>query len=574
MLKDCIEIFEKEIEKYKLQNPDGDEISFITDNYSLTAGTYYLLDIETGEVKETLEVGKSDDNNTTDLYRKFAKLEYVSMYIDSNKAVGDKNIFSNNIYSFIVKKENITEKINDDIIEGYFTKIIQFKETTDSDKKKLYIEYEKQHGKTDSSLAEKSQTAVKNFFKTYNPENQKGRLALFFDVDFEEYKKESNRYLLANIYNANKYNYIKNNLIFGLSNNNMGLNEKKTYLKNKSRKSELPYAVSQTNIMLQKLFFDDIKNKIRQKENNITKTSVEAQNQTVNYYMHLISENGEPIIDDYSLISNNEEVYIRQNNYLNNKDNYEYENVSKIRFFDEINKHLYNFKLKNNIYKKDIEDKKYPRLAQNIKRSNSAWGDWLFKNNEEPIKAILNEVCISRVLDTFIEPDDKQNWNILSNIAALRFNIFYSLKNHFLEKEIKEMSDENEFMQIYNKLKEKINSNTTQTFENNKEAFFAMGQIEYYLIYKQKEPKHDEAIPFLTSFYSKKAKNEILKLFRIRAYDIPMKWLQFNNLYAMIQEYNYPKKFEIENVLAGYLHNCVLLENNSKNTNNDNNEER
>lgn len=102
MLKDCIEIFEQEIENYKKNNPNGDEISFITDNYSLTTGSYYLLNIETGDVLEQLEVDKNTDK-TTDLYRKFAKLEYLSMYMDSNKAVADKNIFSNNIYSFIVK---------------------------------------------------------------------------------------------------------------------------------------------------------------------------------------------------------------------------------------------------------------------------------------------------------------------------------------------------------------------------------------------------------------------------------------------------------------------------------------
>ena len=115
MLKDCIEIFEKEIEEYKQHNPNGDEISFITDAYVLTSGTYYLLDIETGEVKATLDV----DKNTTErseLYEKFAKMEYLSMYMDSNKAVADKNIFSNNIYSFIVKKENVAEKITEEII--------------------------------------------------------------------------------------------------------------------------------------------------------------------------------------------------------------------------------------------------------------------------------------------------------------------------------------------------------------------------------------------------------------------------------------------------------------------------
>ena len=48
MLKDCIEIFEKEIEEYKETNPNGDEISFITDDYALTAGKDFFFCIENG----------------------------------------------------------------------------------------------------------------------------------------------------------------------------------------------------------------------------------------------------------------------------------------------------------------------------------------------------------------------------------------------------------------------------------------------------------------------------------------------------------------------------------------------
>lgn len=80
-----------------------------------------MLNIETRDVLEQLEVDKNTDK-TTDLYRKFAKLEYLSMYMDSNKAVADKNIFSNNIYSFIVKKENVSEKITEAVIEEYYDK--------------------------------------------------------------------------------------------------------------------------------------------------------------------------------------------------------------------------------------------------------------------------------------------------------------------------------------------------------------------------------------------------------------------------------------------------------------------
>lgn len=537
MLKDCIEIFEKEIEKYKKRNPNGDEISFITDDYSLTTGMYYLLNLESGEVLEQLDVDKNTDK-TTDLYRKFAKFEYLSRYMNSNKAV-DKNIFSNNIYSFIVKKENIADKITESLIDGYYNQILNF--SKDSKKKELYADYETKYGKTDVNAADKAKSAVKKFLKENDFIDKKGRLAIFFDVDFSEYKKEGNRYIFANVYNNIDYNYLKKDETFGLPDNNMGLNNDKPYLENKSRRKSLPYTVSQKDVLIQKLFFDDLSNKVRKKSKNLIKEDNITQGEKTHYYIHLTTDNGEPIIDDYSIICNNEKIKVPQNNYLNNDDNYNYLVKNKKELFDEIDEFLYDDKLKENIYNTDIDIKNCPRLTQNLKLSNKAWGDWFYKNNHCSIKAILNKVFISRILDTLVEPPkDASNFYQISSKASIRFNMFYSIKKYFLGKESEEMPEE--FTLIYNKIKEKISSDETQSFDDDKEAFFAMGQVAYYLLSKAKKPTHNDAIPFLNSFYSKNAKNEILKLFKFRSYDITLKWKNFNNLYAMVQEYDYPKK--------------------------------
>lgn len=137
------------------------------------------------------------------------------------------------------------------------------------------------------------------------------------------------------------------------------------------------------------------------------------------------------------------------------------------------------------------------------------------------------------------------------------------------------MSKLSVFPDLYEKIKDKISQNETAQFDDDKEAFFAMGQIAYYLMSKSKDKtsNHDVAIPFLTSIYSNNAKNEIFKLFRIRSYSIPLKWNKFKNLYAMVQEYNYPEKMDIESVLAGYLHNSLFWENLSKDNEKENSEE-
>lgn len=284
MLEDCIVIFKKELDEYRKQHQEDGEISFITDGYALTSGTYYLLDLETGAEKEKLNVDKNLTNKSS-LYEKFAKMEYLSMYMDSNKPVADKKIFSNNIYSFIVKKKSVAKEaknakkdedakkekeiITEENIDEYYNKILKFAENSDAGKRKLYALYEKEHGATNSDNAEKAKEAVKDFLAKLDVKASDERLAIFFDVDFSEYKKEGNRYIEANIYNSNKYNYQKQSEIFGLPNNNMGLNVKKPYLENKSRKNTLPCALSQRGVMLQKLFFDYLLNLYSEKKQNI-----------------------------------------------------------------------------------------------------------------------------------------------------------------------------------------------------------------------------------------------------------------------------------------------------------------
>ena len=73
--------------------------------------------------------------------------------------------FSNNIFSFIVKKENIEEKITESIIDGYYSKILKFSEIQIQIKRKLYIDYETKYGKTDNTLADKAKDKIKQFIK-------------------------------------------------------------------------------------------------------------------------------------------------------------------------------------------------------------------------------------------------------------------------------------------------------------------------------------------------------------------------------------------------------------------------
>ena len=72
------------------------------------------------------------------------------------------------------------------------------------------------------------------------------------DHSLVRYKNESEIYLSLKIFNDIKYNKNLDDNIFGLSNGNMGLNSKKPFLENKSRKLSIPFLINSENALLLK----------------------------------------------------------------------------------------------------------------------------------------------------------------------------------------------------------------------------------------------------------------------------------------------------------------------------------
>lgn len=573
MLKDCIEIFEKEIEGYKKTNPNGDEISFITDGYTLTAGTYYLLDLETGEVKETLDVDK--DSTKDSLYDRFAKMEYLSMYMDSNKAVADKNIFSNNVYSFIVKKENVAEKVTEAVIDGYYEKILNFNKNPDADKKKLYIEYEKIHGETNKIAADKAKDAVKKFIAEYDAGTQKGRLAIFFDVDFSEYEKEGNRYILANVYNSNKFNYSKREEIFGLPNNNMGLNVKKPYLENKSRKSGLPYSISQDEVLVQKLFFDYLLNVFAQKKYYLYFTDKGIKKfgnkeyptgDISGFFIRIMKGQKEcEILDCATVDSRTDKINVKVDNVLNinytdkNPQNLSYKTYSSLcELIPVINEILYSKWLESNYFAdaKDIKIKNDSgKLKDILLKTRNLWVDWFYKGKTENLARNFKDFSMEIIKNTI------RNFYIPK--AREQYNLRIALINYF-DKEENNMSDK--IKTIVESLDTKINSKTNLEIESDEEFYFAVGQIANYFISLNKTTKKTQSLisPILQCKSANKIKKQLQKMYMKYNYAIPTNALRFNNLYGMICRFEPKKSVDFDMLTGGYLYQSLIYKKNEE----------
>lgn len=564
MIKDVIKTFEKEYKKY------GE--SYITDDHIPSDGEYIIVDprddgfvildrIEIKQNKKTREV-----ETTSPFFEFIQQADYMSRYLESNKAIKDKNIHSNNYLTFFVKSENLYNgKITNEVISKYY-EVFKNPFLKYTGKQKIaYEELEHKYGKSDTANIENIEKWIKdNVFKLTN-KREKSYLKVFFKYNMDEYIKESEKYILANIYNKVDYNTMINNRIFGLPNDNVGLNSKKPYLQNKTRKNYVPYLLSQEEVLLQKKFFDYLMNQVSRGKANIYVSDYEIKSlsndetldESFQGYFLRVKKGMEVEIHDFDTIGLYKPDIIPINivNFLNlKKSNLEYKKIYQLRDIKNlINETFFHGSLTVNYFTepKDIKVKT-PALKRNLLLSRGTLFTWFYKGIDNNVWKVLNQATLDLIKASI-------NKGYLLG-ASEQFNVRFSLKNYFEEGE--NMSDV--LVDIKNKLREKININFKQptfSIETDDEYYFAVGQLSSYFISlsKSKVKPHSLANPIFNSKTDKKIKEELKKLFKKYNYAI-LGNKRFNNLYSMISSYIPEEKVNDDLIIAGYLHSNLIYE--------------
>ncbi len=281
MLYDCMQIFMKKSERVhseSIRNDTDTDMELISklsiDHYVPKDGTYVLLNLDNDfsleyvldisvdrKTKEIL--GKTDSH-----YQYIRYLDYNSKLIEMNKPVDSKKIIhSNNLYSFFMKKDSLTSgKLTLDVIDGYYDTLANPELKYNKAKaKELYHQVESKIGGIDQEILERIREWIKKWAKNTSllPIEVLGKdyLKIFFVYQNERktkeiYEKENERYVVPNIYNNNDYNLKIADDIWGLPSNNIGLNAKKPFLENKTRKTAAPYLVNMEDVIWQNRFFD------------------------------------------------------------------------------------------------------------------------------------------------------------------------------------------------------------------------------------------------------------------------------------------------------------------------------
>lgn len=587
MLSDIMKPFKKMYEK------KGDKL--IVDSYIPDDGEYIIVSFESEPFKVLDRVNVKFDKEIKDIERTnkyidfICYADYYSKYLNSNKSVADKNIHSNNYLSFYTRVDPVQKnKLNDKVIEKYYDYFrfpdLRLKGKAEEERL-LYKEYEEEYGQVDINKVNRAESWVKdNLFNLIDFENNQGAYKktfiriLFYD-DLSQYKKEGNRYFVTRIYNTNTYNIKINDSIYGLPDNNIGLNDKKPYLKNLTRKTNIPYYLSQKNVLMQKKLFEYLSNQFEIGKRNlfvseneiISMVNDDTLKRDFNGIFFRIKKGKKEIeIEDYDNIVNYK-YNIKPINFQNvlnlksEKSKVVYGEIKTIDLINNtINKIFFNKYLTNNYFTevKDIKIKDSQIKKAIIQNRNSLF-TWFYKGVDKNIWKSLDKSSTELVISSIL------NGGFIK--ACERFNLRISLKGYFEGGKLML----NTIEVIKEELKVKINNKDTLFIKNDEEYYFAVGQVVYYFISLSKSGNKKLSLvnPIINSKSDKKIKEELRKFFVKYNHAIDLSSRRFKNLYAMISGYEPQSKPNQDFMIAGLLHSNLIFEKSEKKDVNLNNKE-
>ncbi|WP_339072292.1 hypothetical protein [Fusobacterium animalis] len=569
MIDEALEVFRKIYDK------EGEEL--VVSKHIPKDGTYILVNIKSGKIIEKLNISydkkaKKVDGEFNQYYSYFKAFDYYSNLVDMNKPMDPKKtIHSNQIYSFFIKKDSIREnKLTKSIIEGYKKNLLNPEEKYNSKEgKELYKNIAEKLPKIEKDIVEDIFLWIEDNVNgnLLENDNKKDYLKIFFveedlDKSLEVFKSEHKRYLIPNIFNSNDYNKKIGETIYGLSNNNMGLNAKKAFLENKTRRVSTPYLVNTDEILLQYAFYNYLLPEVKHGnyfiyflENEIIPRTYKEGCPNGAKYLLNASYSKDVDIKNFNVISknNDEEIIINFKEILHQKkkdtDEIEYGNLNREKMMNNINKILFYNSLLGNFLLNDgdldIKDIEVKKLL--VKYRNSFY-KWFYLNDEAEVKKNIRKIYLDAVMVAI------GNGHFFKASQQLDFG--FCLEKYFYGK--------SELMEEIMNVKEVFLNHTLSEeeweFLNDEEYFFAVGQILAYINYmrnsKAKSLNFIKQLTFVKNIDVLKEK--IKKIVISYSHIFETKNKKINRTISNISLYQ-PKEIRIDILLAGFTADIIFF---------------
>lgn len=569
MIDEALEVFKKIYDK------EGEKL--VVNKHIPKDGTYILVNIKSGKIIETLSISydkksKKVDGELNPYYGYFRAFDYYSNLVDMNKPMDPKKtIHSNQIYSFFIKKDSIREnKLTKSIIEGYKKNLLNPEGKYNSkEAKELYKNIAEKLPKIEKDVVEDiflwiEDNVNENLLEN---DNKKDYLKIFFvednlDKSLELFKNEHKRYLIPNIFNSNDYNKKIGETIYGLSNNNMGLNAKKAFLENKTRRISTPYLVNTDEILLQYAFYNYLLPEVKQgnyyiyfSENEIIPRTYKEGCPNGAKYLLNASYSKDVDIKNFNVISknNDEEIIINFKEILHQKkkdtDEIEYGNLNKEKMMNNINKILFYNSLLGNFLLSDGDlDIKDIEIKKLLMKYRNSFYKWFYLNDEAEVKKNIRKIYLDAVMVAI------GNGHFFKASQQLDFG--FCLEKYFYGK--------SELMEEIMNVKEVFLNHTLSEedweFSNDEEYFFAVGQILAYINYmrnsKAKSLNFIKQLTFVKNIDVLKEK--IKKIVISYSHIFETKNKKINRTISNISLYQ-PKEIRVDILLAGFTADIIFF---------------
>lgn len=595
MFEECLEVFKREL--------DYDN-NLILDEYIPADGSYIIVDAE-GKIKNYQDIkldkkkrGTSEAVVKGSYFKEICFYDYHSKLISMNKPIDSKVIHSNNYLSFAVKKESITSKLTEAIIDNYYDILknpLEAKYKKSKEASKIYQNFEKEYSPVNIEILEKCRSWIKQHIFSIDKLVQidlgkKDYLKIFFEVfevneednkNRELFIQEDNRYIYPNIYNKSEYIInVKKKVYedtYGLPYYGINMNRKKPFLKIKTRKTFIPYLLDMDKALLQKQFFEYLMSLAVNGKNNIY---IDIKNYRIRAY----SDQDER--KDFSEISSGYYLRIQKGKELEIQvqDNIvDYQNKLLLNFYyqDFFKMNVENYpeytkdigihskrtsvgRLINEIffskylltnYFTDASDisVKDSVLKRTIVMYRNVIFDWIYKGIDDNFELAERRFALDLIKNALIN-----NYTLR---AMTQLNLHWSFKDYFTE--LKQQGGE-KMAEIATEIRESIKERVTSKEEvkmpiNDKEYYYAVGQLAAYFISLSKAGKKSQSMINLVINISddRVLKERLIQLYKKYNYAIDHYNVRFKNLFAMILGYKpdaqTDRQTKDEMILFGYM---------------------
>lgn len=575
MLKECLEVFGEVLAKERQRGKD-----IILDSYIPADGTYIFVDGQ-GNMREPVEIKlnkktREIESSSSDL-KEVCFYDYHSQLVSMNKPMdGKKVIHSNNYFSFFVKKDSIlTKKLTEAIIDGYYEVLknpLEQKYKKSKEAGKIYELFEEEEGSVPVEELERNRQWIKDhIFHLENLDfSKKDYLKIFFETEHANIEREERRYLIPNIYNNNEYNVEVEGKVYGLPDNNLGMNAKKPYLAAKTRKIPVSYLLDSNDVMLQRMFFDYMMNLASGGKCNVYIDTVkrniqpyrqeeDPQDVAAGYYLR-IKKGKELEIQNQDNIPGFHQKLDKPLDFLNishcrHSKHPEYLNqygryYTRAQVGKLIHEVFFSKYLESNYY---IDINEINITDENLKNSiimaRDAIFAWVRKGIDEGFFPVLEKASLDLIKGAAL--------NGYRERALWQLNLRWSFETYFLKGE-EDM--ERRKQELVENVKRKVLEEKEIWFESDEEYYYGVGQMAAYLISLSKSKTKNESLinPFLNAKRDEVLKTKLMQLYKKYNYAIPFGMKRVRRLLAMIEEYVPSGRVEQDLVTFGYVSDNII----------------